>query len=227
MECSQQSTLPRPDLQVCASGVKLFYASQLLQQPRFRFQIKNHVQDLGRMISYTNQTTLGPLRDKIDNAIAPCNRLRRLNLSLDERAEKIQVAIWPATFYGTLVVAIGDKHFSALRRAATNVLVGDHKQASSHVALHYLSRRVQDPLLYIVSDDCSHTIQPSLHYIRAFNGTVKGPASAIAHYLHKIGWEITANATLLGPGGLRVSLRHASGKQIKSQARLAWDWYCP
>ena len=65
-------------------------ASQIMCQPEFQFKIKNHVQDLGCMISYNNQVVLGPLRDKIDNAIAKCNRLRKLNLVMEERAEKIQ-----------------------------------------------------------------------------------------------------------------------------------------
>lgn len=126
-------------------------ASALLMSPQFKFIVKNHVQDLGCMIAYTKKTTLGPLRDKIDNAIARCNRLKKLNLGIDERAEKLQAAVWPATFYGTLGMTIRT-HYAALRRAATNVLVGDHKHGSSHIALHHLSPKLQDPLLYVVVD---------------------------------------------------------------------------
>lgn len=87
-------------------------------QPTFKFNIKNNVHDLGCMIHYSNTVVLGPIRDKMDNAG------RKINLDLDERAEKIQVAIWPAVFYGTFGQVIGDKHFKALRRAAATVLVG-------------------------------------------------------------------------------------------------------
>ena len=113
--------------------------------PNFQFAIKSHVHDLGCMLQYSNRMVLGPLRDKIDNAIARCNRLKRLNLSMDEKGEKIQTAIWPYLFYGTLGMPLGEKHFKALRQAATNVLVGDFKHASSHVAMHYLTPRVQRP----------------------------------------------------------------------------------
>ena len=123
-------------------------ASLLLMAPDFKFPIKSQVHDLGCTISYTDKVVLGPLRDKIDNAVAKCNRVRRLNLSLDDRAEMIQVAVWPAVFYGALGLTIGERHFATLRRAATNVLVGEHKHASSHIALQYLTDRVQDPLLY-------------------------------------------------------------------------------
>ena len=219
-------------------GLQQFWreASALIPRPDFQFKIKNHVHDLGCMISYNNQVVLGPLRDKIDNAIAKCNRLKKLNLSLDQRAEKIQIAIWPATFYGALGLTIGDKHFTNLRRAAASVLVGDHKHASSPVALHYLSPHIQDPLLYIVTDLLT-TLRRLFSYnsklawqfiqlIRQFDGTVKGPATTLASYLSKLQWEITDQATLIGPGGLRVHLPYTSNKQIKKQARIAWDWHC-
>lgn len=94
------------------------HASALLMQTDFQFQIKNNVYDLGCMIHYSNAVVLGPIQDKMDNAVAKCNRLRKLNLDLDDRAEKVQVAIWPAVFYGALGQVIGEKHFETLRRAA-------------------------------------------------------------------------------------------------------------
>ena len=211
-------------------------ASALLMDPKFVFQIKSHAHDLGCTISYNNAVVLGPLRDKIDNAVAKCNRLRRFNLPLDEKAEKIQVAIWPAVFYGALGIQIGHKHFVSLRRAAASVLVGDHKHASSVVALHYLSDRVTDPLLYIITDILTTLRRMYIYYpkmanqftssVRAFEGKIRGPASALAAYLKHLQWELTSNATLLGPGGLRVSIPSSSNKQIRAQLRIAWDWYC-
>lgn len=197
-------------------------ASALLMQPSFTFQIKNNVHDLGCMIHYSNTMVLGPVRDKMDNAGAKCNRLRKLNLDLDERAEK----------NGTFGQVIGDKHFKALRRAAANVLVGDHKHASSFVALHYLSRRIQDPLLYVITDLLTtlrrffvyHAERAELFVqeVCAFQSQVKGPATALASYLKKLGWEMTPKATVLGPGGLRLNVKTNSNKQIKQQLHIAW-----
>lgn len=114
-----------------------------------------------------------------------CNRLRKLSLTLDDRAEKIQVAVWPAVFYGALGTSIGQKHFTTLRRAPATVLVGDHKHASSFVAMHYLSTRVQDPLLYVVNDMLASLRRFFLYYpclaeqmvasIRAFTGKSADP----------------------------------------------------
>lgn len=138
----------------------------------------------------------------MDNAVAKCNRLQKLNLDLDERAEKIQVAIWPAVFYGTLGQVIGDKHFKALRRAASNVLVGDHKHASSFTAVHYLPNRLQNSLLYVVTDLITTLRRFFVYYPAqadevvqnacAFQGQIKGPATTLAAYLTRLGWEITA-----------------------------------
>ena len=217
---------------------KLFWhdASVILLDPAFAFQIKSHVHDLGCTISYNNQVVLGPLRDKIDNAIAKCNRLRKLDLTLDDRAEKIQIAIWPAVFYGALGASIGQKHFTSLRRAAATVLVGDYKHASSFVALHYLSAKIQDPMLYLITDMLTTLRRYFLYYpnlasqvlqtIRAFDGKVRGPASALASYLRLLNWSITSTATLLGPGGLRINIPSSSNRQIKNQLRISWDWFC-
>lgn len=193
------------------------------------FAIKSHVHDLGCNIAYTNAVVLGPLRDKMDNAVAKRNRLRRLHLSLEERAEKIQTAIWPAVFYGALGQTIGTKHFTTLRRAATTVLVGDHKHASSIIATEFLTHKVQDPLLYIVADMLCTLRRLFVYHpdmasqivttVRTFTDKVKGPASALASYMKTLGWELTHNATVLGPGGLHLSLHAASTKQIKQQLR--------
>ena len=77
-------------------------ASAILMDHNFVFTIKSHVHDLGCTIAYSNAVVLGPLRDNTDNAVAKCSRLRKLSLTLDDRAEKVQVAVWPAVFYGAL-----------------------------------------------------------------------------------------------------------------------------
>lgn len=133
-------------------------------------------------------------------------------------------------------MTIGEKHFTNLRRAATTVLVGDHKQASSHIALHYLSSRIQDPMLYVVSDILTTLRRLFVYHpclaqrfvtaVRHFNGQVCGPATALASYLCRLGWELTPNATLIGPGGLRIGIQCSTSKTIKKELRIAWDWHC-
>ena len=129
-------------------------------------------------------------------------------------------------FFGTLGMPLGDKHFKALRRAASNVLVGDHKHASSHGVVHYLTHRLQDPELYVISDLLTtlrrmFTYDPDLAArtiarICAFDGVVSGPPPTIAFYLQKLQWELAPEATLLGPGGLRINLRDSSTRQKKN-----------
>ena len=63
-------------------------ASALLLDPTFKFVIKSHVHDLGCTISYTNAVVLGPLRDKIDNAIAKCNPSGNFNFPLKKGQKK-------------------------------------------------------------------------------------------------------------------------------------------
>lgn len=123
-----------------------------------------------------------------------------------------------------------------LRRATSSVLVGDHKQASSSVAMLYLSPKVQDPLLYLVTDMLTtlrrlFVYNPALAwqfitYIRSFTGDVRGPASALASYLKKLRWEVTANATLIGPGGLNINLRSSKFIKLSNPNRLGLVLSC-
>ena len=76
-------------------------------------------------------------------------RLSRHNLTIDERASKIQMAIWPLAFHAAESQFIGESHFVKLRRQATDVLIGKHKYASSLLALSILSSKVEDPMLYV------------------------------------------------------------------------------
>ena len=102
--------------------------------------------------------------------------------------------------------------------------------------MHYITPRVQDPELYVITDLLTtlrrlFTYYPALAEtfivrIREYQGTLCGPATTIAFYLKKFHWELTSQATLLGPGGLRLNLITSSTRQIKQQTRIAWDWYC-
>ena len=65
------------------------------------------------------------------------------------------------------------------------------------IAMHYLSDRVQDPLLYLINDMLTtlrrffvyhpDMAEQILQSIRAYDGKVRGPATAIASYLAHFG----------------------------------------
>lgn len=55
-------------------------------------------------------------------------------------------------FYDAESQKIGGKYFVKFRRAATNVRVGNHPQASVMVANHFLTSTLVDPQLIVVNE---------------------------------------------------------------------------
>ena len=113
--------------------------------------VRHAAKDLGCTMQYTKQCVLGCLKDRMVAVTRRLTRLGRHNLTIDERASKIQMAIWPLAFYAAESPFIGESHFVKLRRQATDVLIGKHKYASSMLALSILSPKVEDPMLYVIS----------------------------------------------------------------------------
>lgn len=160
-------------------------------------EVKQSSKDLGCMMHYTRRVTLGYLKTRMASAATRLYRLSKLHLTIPEKAAKIQAAIWPVAFYGAESQVIGDSHFVKLRRLACDALVGKHKFASSWIALHFLTDRVSDPLLYVIlTAACSFRRLFFYHNVLAqdmwssilTSSSAKGPCGALAAYLRKVNW---------------------------------------
>ena len=127
------------------------HAHLLFPSDHIDIAVRHAAKDLGCTMQYTKQCVLGCLTDRMASASRRLTRLRRHNLSLDEKAMKIQSAVWPLAFYAAESQFIGESHLTKLRRLATDALLGKHKYASSLLALSVISDKVDDPLLYIIS----------------------------------------------------------------------------
>ena len=114
-------------------------------------EVKQASKDLGCMMQYTRKITLGCFKERMKGAGRRLMRLSKHHISVHDKASKIQTAVWPLAFYGAESQLIGEAHFTRLRRQATEALVGHHKFASSFLALHILSPKVDDPLLFVIS----------------------------------------------------------------------------
>ena len=134
-------------------SMRVFWGHMRHLFPASSLEISVHhaAKDLGCTMQYTKQCVLGCLKDRMAAATRRLTRLGRHNLTIDERASKIQMAIWPLAFYAAESPFIGESHFVKLRRQATDVLIGKHKYASSMLALSILSPKVEDPMLYVIS----------------------------------------------------------------------------
>lgn len=194
--------------------------------------VKLASKDLGCMMQYSRRTFLGCLKSRIQYAKRRLFRLQKMDLSIQDKASKIQTAIWPVAFYGAESQVIGETHFTQLRRAASDALIGKHKFASSFVAMQYLSDRIMDPMLYvIVSGLCA--IRRLYHYNPQLademwnevlaQATPRGPASALAHYLRKVQWTPDEGGKVTMPSGHQLNLSLQPTCEIRHICRLAWS----
>ena len=87
---------------------------------RHPIEVKLASCDLGCMMQYSKRIVLGCLNTRIQSAKRRLNRPQKLDLTIPDKAGKIQSAIWPLAFYGAESQVIGDSHFVTLRRLATD-----------------------------------------------------------------------------------------------------------
>lgn len=191
--------------------------------------VKLSSRDLGCMMQYSKKIVLGCLKTRIQSAKRRLYRLQKLDLTIVDKGEKNQSAIWPLAFYGAESQMIGNSHFVTLRRLATDALIGKHKYASSHVALQYLSDKVMDPLLYVIVTGLC-TIRRLFYYHGTLaqtmwsdviaNTTSQGPCGALAGYLSKVFWTPHPDGCVDMPSGHRVCLKPSRLKRFVISAAM-------
>lgn len=113
----------------------------------------------------------------------------------------------------------------------SSTLVGEHKCASSHIALHYLSDRVMDPLLYVVVTGlCSirrlfyyhPTLANSMWSEIVSHTSTQGPCGALAGHLQKLHWIPLQGGYIDMPSSHQLCLPNQSTKEIRLICRHAW-----
>ena len=195
--------------------------------------VRTEAKDLGIQINYNKAVILGSQKDRLQNGISRCERLKWIPLSIQEKAKMIQTAIWPTALYSADSLTLGAKHFDNLRRAATNALVYEHKIASTVITCACFSPALQDPLVFVVVQ-LLRNFRRIVHYFpdkaRAMFQFAKsfdqknsyGPAGAMATYLSKIGWSFGDNGVIHGPLGYHLDLFTSSSKEIKRCITMSW-----
>ena len=210
-------------------GNRLIYAYFLVPNAytvsgNIEIAVKQSSKDLGCMMHYTRRVTLGCLKTRMAAAATGLYRLSKLHLTIPEKAAKIQAAIWPVAFYRAESQVIGGSHFVKLRRLACDALVGKHKFASSWIALHFLTDRVSDKLLYVILTAlCSFRRLFFYHYDLAqdmwssvmTSSSVTG-CGALAAYLRKVNWVPLPDGLIETPCGYRVDLQVQSTLLLRS-----------
>ena len=201
---------------------------------QIEIEVKLASKDLGCMLQYSKRTVLGCLKDRIQAAQRRLFRLQKMDLSIADKASKIQMSVWPMAFYGAESQVIGEVHFTKLRRLASDALIGKHKYVSAFLAMQVLTDRVMDPLLYVVVSGLyaiRRLFYTNFPLAQNLWGEIlkaqspRGPCSAMAAYLAKIHWVPGVDGLIDLPDGNQLNLRAHSTQEIRSMCRIAWSHY--
>ena len=199
-----------------------------------KVQVKNSVKDLGEVVSYSKGgVSLGFIKEKIDGAITRLHRLEWIPVSLQTKAKMIQSAVWPLALYSSDTTYIGKHHYTSLRRAAVNCLVGKWHNSSSVIGCTFLSKFLIDPMLHtmmqcariirriasVMPDFAKQTIVDAVSWTgsRPF-----GPATAFRQYVRQIGWHLDEDGTISGPDFMAFNVLTDSCKRISRMIKTMW-----
>ena len=106
--------------------------------------------ELGVMRIYGKKPAPAALHKRISKGVERSKRIRAAADTVRSRAAMVQRCIWPLALYSAETQYVSISKMKELRRAGVNAVVGPWKQASTWVACHYLSKELQDPLLYVM-----------------------------------------------------------------------------
>ena len=128
-----------------------------------------------------------------------------MDIPIDDKARLIQGGLFPRALYGAEYVAPSEEYFRRMRRQVCKALVSDSNHASADIACHFVTKRIQDPFVYVLLN-----ILRNLRRVMVFDPTTAdeviarastfsgrrscGPGSALAILLRRVGWRMDGDA---------------------------------
>ena len=192
---------------------------------------------LVRIIQYNKACFSRPLIERVDEAVFRIERLKNLPLNIEQKAIRIQTGIWSFGLYAADTHYVGMKHFSRLRRAAANALLGGFHHINPYIACIGISKYLMDPLLHVIV-----VALRSLRRLFSLDRNVAwlfvklassfdakwayGPASSLSNYLDKIGLKLTCDANLQSEDGRTCDIKSMSCREIKLFLVNYWNSFC-
>ena len=198
--------------------------------------IVDDAKELGVRVKYSKKIRLGPIADKIEDANRKLYKISWMQTDLRSKS-LLTRAIWQKVFYGLEGLALGERHFTKLRRSAANLLVGAHEHASTWISCHYLQKHMIDPQLFVLCE-----MFCLLRQLACLDGSLAndvcetaskyegqppkqswGPATALAVYGKRLSFIIHPNGDVGGPEFTRCNILHDPCKKIKKFLLALWE----
>ena len=193
--------------------------------------------ELGVLLHYSQQNTIGHQQDRIENGIQRLLRLKRLPISIQNKAGIVQTNVWPASLYGTDVTYVGKKHFERLRTSATDAIITKTKMTNTLLPMTVLHESLQDPLVFVIlralnlwrrllitDFDGADIFMHILGTSAPNPNHAYGPASALHSYLMHLNWKITSQGTFVDHFGIEFDLRKVNKQFLVNRVQDAWDY---
>ena len=193
--------------------------------------------DLGFQMQYSGGAKLGKIVDRIEEGERRIRRLAFMPQPLEVKEHLVIASIFPAIFYGSEIRPISCQKLEGVRSKVATSLFGDGRNLSAPLALLCTGNHILDPFFHLIlkailiarqfllttsqeifSDFCA--------LASAFRGSlsqVKGPASALAHYISQLGWQITSTGIVHMSAFLSFPLHKISIGRIRRFAIMAWQ----
>lgn len=191
--------------------------------------------DLGAQLNYQGSPTLGKFKNRLEKAHARLLRLQHAILPLSIKTQLIKGAVFPAAFYGSEVIPLGESHTRRLRTAMSNAALGPSITRNPALAILAIPG-LNDPQLEVIlravramrrfANNLDETERLLLFKMIACHSGLsykcKGPAGCLAFYLSKLGWRCTSHGEIQVHPALKLPLRTTSAKIFARHAMFAW-----
>ena len=199
-------------------------------------QVQVVAKDLGFEVLYGAQLRHATLEVRFSAAYDKLHRMAKLPISILHKASMVLMSVLPTALHGMTGTYIGQRHFNKLRGEISHAVLGKHAHASHWLVCalagadsidpewYYLSMVVRQFVTYL-RRDCDR-VQELLDNMDACNGswhTVKGPATACASALARLGWSRLRQGVYQPYPGVDVDLVLMEIPAIMHFAERSWN----
>lgn len=171
---------------------------------------KERAKDLGVEMHYSGPNRLGHTKARFQDGFDRLSRLAKLNVTLSIKEHLLEASVWPAALFGSEFYPVPNQTLMSLRSSAADALLGCAHSMNPAIALLLCGKRVLDPSftcilgalrtarMWLLQQDVP-TQDKFFRCVALASGRpqdVKGPASALQAYLHRINWKLTSTGHL-------------------------------
>ena len=209
-------------------------ASQFLPAD-LRLQNVPNARELGYIMHYRRVQFRGTQKDRHHACLKRLKKLHYYQYDLDTTAQLAQQAVITKAFFGVHIYVPAQKYFDEIRSGISKALLPG-KYTNPYLVCSLASPRVTDPELWVIcqaikaarrylqyaDEECQMKFLHLASRRPMLAQQITGPACALAHYLHRIGWQLTQDGQLLMDGHMQLPLLTCDFASIIEAARAAW-----